>query len=101
MINFTKYFKKGDIIYGFCNGYFGRDDYETKIVEEVTEDYVVFRYEDMTFLKDCNDESFQIQEYTLLQSSRVANYSGIKEQTTIDVDEISKMFIQWKKEEDY
>ncbi len=39
-----KLFNVGDKIYGFCNGYFGRDDYDTKICVFVTPKYAVFQY---------------------------------------------------------
>lgn len=38
------YFKTGDKIYGFCHGYFGRGDYETKICVMSTDNYAVFQY---------------------------------------------------------
>lgn len=38
------YFKFGDTLYGFCNGYFG-DDYENKVCVLVTQTYAVFEYE--------------------------------------------------------
>ena len=41
-----RYFEVGDRIYGFCNGFFGRDDYENKICVYVTKTYAVFEYED-------------------------------------------------------
>lgn len=34
----------GKIIYGFCNGYFGRDDYSTKIIVFETERSICCRY---------------------------------------------------------
>lgn len=37
-------FTVGDVLYGFCNGYFGRDDYSTKICVMVTPNYAVFQY---------------------------------------------------------
>jgi len=40
----NKLFNVGDTIYGFCNGYFGRDDYYTKICVMVTEKYAIFQY---------------------------------------------------------
>jgi len=33
----------GKVIYGFCNGYFGRDDYETKRIEAEGADWIVAR----------------------------------------------------------
>lgn len=40
----NKYFKLGEKIYGFCNGFFGSDDYDNKICVFVTPDYAVFQY---------------------------------------------------------
>ncbi len=36
-------FEIGDIIHGFCGGYFGRDSYSCKKVEYIGHDYIVFR----------------------------------------------------------
>lgn len=33
----------GTKLYGFCNGYFGRDSYEDKVIEYIGEDYIVAR----------------------------------------------------------
>ena len=33
----------GQIVYGFCNGKFGRDSYEDKRVESIGADWVVLR----------------------------------------------------------
>lgn len=33
----------GDVLYGFCNGYFGHDSYEDKRVEAIGGDWVVAR----------------------------------------------------------
>lgn len=35
-------FKAGDEIYGYCQGYFGRDDYRDKTCVFVTLNYAVF-----------------------------------------------------------
>jgi len=40
----TKLFNVGDRITGFCNGYFGRDDYYDKICVMVNDKYAVFQY---------------------------------------------------------
>jgi hypothetical protein len=40
----TKLFNIGDRITGFCNGYFGRDDYDSKICIMVNDKYAVFQY---------------------------------------------------------
>ncbi len=39
-------FTVGDQITGFCNGFFGRDDYEEKTCVMVTSKYAVFQYQD-------------------------------------------------------
>lgn len=44
--NLLQLFRPGDVIHGFCNGYFGRDDYETKTCVAVTRRYALFEYED-------------------------------------------------------
>lgn len=36
----------GDLLYGFCGGYFGRDSYDVKRVEAIGADWVVARGED-------------------------------------------------------
>ena len=41
-----KYFKVGDKIGNYCNGFFGRDDYHKKKCVMVTEKYAVFEYLD-------------------------------------------------------
>lgn len=41
-----EFFNVGDIIENFCNGYFGRDDYDTKLCIMVTKQYAVFQYID-------------------------------------------------------
>jgi hypothetical protein len=41
-----KLFSVGDKIGGFCNGFFGRDDYDTKICILVTKHFAVFQYLD-------------------------------------------------------
>ena len=35
--------KVGDVLYGYCNGYFGRDSYLDKRVEAVGPDWIVAR----------------------------------------------------------
>lgn len=42
-------FSVGDIIYGFCNGAFGRDDYDTKICILTNDKFAVFQYLDGEF----------------------------------------------------
>ena len=39
-----EYFTVGNFLYGYCNGAFGRDDYENKICVIVTPFYTVFEY---------------------------------------------------------
>lgn len=38
------FFNVGDTIHGFCNGYFGRDDYDSKICVMVNSKYAIFQY---------------------------------------------------------
>ncbi len=45
-MNMFQVFKIGDEIGGYCNGYFGRYDYENKICVLVTSKYAVFQYGD-------------------------------------------------------
>jgi hypothetical protein len=40
--------RAGDVLGGFCEGYFGRDSYGDKRVEEIGPDWVVVRYESGT-----------------------------------------------------
>ena len=40
----NKLFNVGDEITGFCNGYFGHDDYESKICVMANDKYAVFQY---------------------------------------------------------
>jgi len=44
-----RFLNVGDTIYGFCNGYFGRDDYDTKLCIMVTNKYAIFQYIDGEF----------------------------------------------------
>ena len=41
-MNMLQIFNVGDEITGYCNGYFGRDDYNDKVCVFVTKDYAVF-----------------------------------------------------------
>lgn len=45
----NKLFNVGDKVYGFCNGYFGSSDYDTKICVMVNTRYAVFQYLDGEF----------------------------------------------------
>ena len=44
-MNLLKLFTVGDTIHGYCNGYFGRDDYDDKTCVMVTNKYAVFENE--------------------------------------------------------
>lgn len=44
--NMMQIFKIGDRIGGYCNGYFGRDDYDNKTCVFVALKYAVFENED-------------------------------------------------------
>ena len=46
MPNFYELFNLGERINGYCNGWFGRDDYETKTVISIQPKYVLFMYDD-------------------------------------------------------
>jgi hypothetical protein len=39
-------FKPGDEVFGYCCGYFGRDDYDDKVCVMVTPKYAVFQNEE-------------------------------------------------------
>jgi len=39
-------FSVGDTITNYCNGFFGRDDYDDKLCIMVTDNYAVFQYTD-------------------------------------------------------
>ena len=52
-------FSCGDTLYGFCNGYFGRDDYDTKICVMVTNKYAVFQYLDGEFEENATVLNFK------------------------------------------
>lgn len=36
-------FRVGDVLYGYCEGYFGRDSYDEKTVEAVGHDWMIVR----------------------------------------------------------
>lgn len=36
----------GVVLYGFCNGYFGRDSYDDKLIVGIGSDWVVVSYDD-------------------------------------------------------
>lgn len=57
-------FAPGDVIYGYCNGFFGRDDYDTKTCIVVGSKYAVFK----------NEEEY----YTII------NYSNYLDKETVD-----------------
>jgi hypothetical protein len=45
MQSMHNFFKIGDRIGNFCNGFFGRDDYEDKTCVFVSEKYAIFEYD--------------------------------------------------------
>lgn len=61
----NKLFNVGDIIYGFCNGHFGRDDYDEKLCIMVTKKYAIFQYLDGEFKGNAavlnNPEQLQVE----------------------------------------
>ena len=46
MMNMLQIFKVGDELEGYCNGYFGRDDYSDKTCVMCTRKYAVFERND-------------------------------------------------------
>lgn len=53
-MNMLKLFKPGDVLYGYCQGYFGRDDYWTKTCVSVRPKYAVFEYNDTGYATTLN-----------------------------------------------
>lgn len=55
-----KKFEIGEILYGYCNGYFGRDSYIDKTVENYGKDWVVCRdeYNEVHFAEFCDNKEF-------------------------------------------
>ena len=51
-------FKEGDRLYGYCNGAFGRNDYEDKVCTLVRPFYALFEYDDgravVLNIEECN-----------------------------------------------
>lgn len=45
-MNMYQYFKEGDVIKGFCNGFFGREFYNTKVCILVRKEFAVFEHSD-------------------------------------------------------
>ena len=58
----NKPFEVGDRIYGFCNGFFGRDCYENKICVMANDRYAVF--------EDLNDGYSRILNYYTEEESK-------------------------------
>lgn len=61
-MNMFKVFSVGDEIKGYCNGYFGRDDYNDKTCVFVTKGYAVFENDDgegsvINFCEDLYEDS--------------------------------------------
>lgn len=58
----------GTRLYGFCGGFFGRDDFHDKRVEAIGADWVVVRYESggVGFCSFVGDDSTleDLEEYT-------------------------------------
>jgi hypothetical protein len=55
MITNRKHLEIGDILYGYCDGYFGRDSYYRKVVIGLGGDWVVVRELDYTPNQNCDD----------------------------------------------
>lgn len=78
-------FKVGDIIFGYCSGYFGRDGYDNKVCVMVTPRYAVF--ENMT------GELFEKGDAVTLNYTELCTSDKSHE-------EIIKMVAKWKIEEE-
>lgn len=96
--SFEDHFSIGDKIYGFCNGYFGRDDYEDKVVELVTKDYIVFRYDDTTSLTEENGNHIEVTEHRMLNISDVVYYNQKTKMSRIK-SRLLESFKEWKVKE--
>lgn len=46
MANMLQFFKPGDVLYGYCNGAFGRDSHGTKTCISVRPKYALFETDD-------------------------------------------------------
>ena len=69
--NMLQLFNVGDTIYGYCNGFFGRDSYEDKVCVMVRPKYAVFETEDghaevlnfTSFFQECVVETNEWKEW--------------------------------------
>ena len=96
--DFRNYLEEGDIIKGFCNGFFGRDDYNNKIVVEVKKDYVLFAYEEYTALEEEEQGRIDIREYIILSLPSFISYDQETHISTLKTYlKFEDMFNQWKK----
>ena len=69
----------GRLIYGYCNGYFGRDDYKTKIIIFETETAIVCRYLDEkdNYISVANFDSIEEKQEKINEwSKKPCNYYG-------------------------
>ncbi len=80
-------FEIGEILYGYCNGYFGRDSYEDKVVEAVGKDWVV-----------CRDESGMIHFATFDGSKMILTRLPTRNED--DFITFEEMIKKWKIKED-
>ena len=46
MNNMLQLIKPGDVLHGYCSGFFGGDDYDTKTCVKVSPKYAVFENEE-------------------------------------------------------
>lgn len=71
----------GSKLYGFCEGYFGRDSYNEKIIEAIGRDWVVVR--ERVYVNDCK-ESYDAPNLAFFK-----NYTH---------EEMMKKLEEWSKE---
>ena len=61
-MNMGQLFNIGDVLYGFCNGYFGKDDYEQKRCVMLCSKYAVFEYDEGHATVLNYDDSFKKED---------------------------------------
>lgn len=66
----------GTKLYGFCGGFFGRDDYNDKRVEAIGTDWVVVRYENggVGFASFADDDGYTLDDLEQYTAERVDEY---------------------------
>ncbi len=98
--DFRKYFKQGEIIYGFCNGYFGSSNYDDKFVKSVEKDFIVFETTTPTkHIENKDDEEFNLSCYSILSTTDFISFRDNIIELRESLDYIKDMFNNWKIED--